>query len=154
MGVFRADGLRGMCWGVLVSMVVGCMPSREIDPPTTDSQAAYSYAGCASGELVCPQDVTLLCAVFDIQSRYSRCQVDADCTLVTLPTACYGTGDCPPIAVASEHAAIFEQEATAEINAYCNAPHCEGSTTCELAPELVRAACVEGTCMSELEEVP
>ena len=146
--------MRGMGWTAVFATVLACAPVREIETAGEDSQSAYSYPGCASGELVCPQDVTLLCAVYDLQSRYSACQVDADCTLVTLPTSCYAAGDCPAIAVSVEDAAAFEQEATAELNAYCDSAQCEGPTDCSLDPEAVRAACVEGVCVSEIEEVP
>lgn len=146
--------MRGMGWMVVFAFLAACAPDREFETIEQDSQSVYSYPGCASGELVCPQDVTLMCAVYDLQSQHAGCQVDADCTLVTLPTSCYSTGDCPPIAVAVEQASAFEQEATLEINAYCEAAQCEGPTTCNLGSASVRAACVDGACVSEIEEAP
>lgn len=140
-------------WVVVVTVAAACAPTRELEVASIDSQSVYSSPGCASGALLCPQDVTLLCAIHLLQSQYAECRVDADCTLVELPNACYATGDCPQIAVAAQHATTFTVEATAEIEAYCASPDCQGPTTCDLDPEAVRAACVEGACVSEVQEV-
>lgn len=141
-------------WIVVATLVTACAQDRFPEAASIDSQSTYTYPGCASGELLCPQDVTLLCAIHNLQNAHGACQEDADCTLVTLPSSCYATGDCPPVAVATANEVAFTLEATAEIEAYCDSPRCDGPSTCNLDPGLVRAACVEGRCISEVEEGP
>lgn len=146
--------MRAAGWSVGLALAMACAQPRDFEAASADSQSAYDYPGCASGQLICAQDVTLLCAIHALQTQYGACQVDAECTLVTLPRSCYATGDCPPLAVAAEHEITFLREAGLELEAYCDSPGCQGPTSCSLDPETVRAACVEGFCTTALPEEP
>lgn len=147
--------MRIVVWVVLMGLVLACGPSdQEVPPPTDDSQTSYAYPGCADGQLQCPQDVTLLCALDQIQSAHATCQVDSDCVLVELSGSCFSAGSCPPMAVAIGSEEGFESAARGEIDAYCASASCEDERPCSIDPDAVRAACVAGACIAEVDAEP
>src|SRR3954471_22260864 len=82
------------CSAALISaaLVISCSPS------VGTSQYNYSYPGCVSGGVVCPNDEALTCGLLDIVNKNNGCSSDNDCVASEVSNGCIAILSCdgPP----------------------------------------------------------
>ncbi len=152
--------------GLSAAIVGGCSPmvrdgepTDRVNSPSTggpgtdatpdagieaDSQVGYSYQGCEAGTYLCPNNLTLICALTKIAAENETCEIDDDCLLATLNARCSGFGVCPPFAVALNRVEAAQAAMQAEIDGYCATGTCHMSSVC--GSETYSARCIEGAC--------
>jgi hypothetical protein len=128
-----------------------CPPgSCQQRPPPT--QQSYAYPGCDGGTYYCPNDLTVRCALDQIDRKHSACTTTADCALAPIDGGCTGYGDCPPAAVSSAAVAPFRTDAVREVSAYCATPSCTEAGLCAYPLSAFEAVCAAGECVTVLRD--
>lgn len=131
----------------LAAAGLGSLAILSCSPATGSSQYSYTYPGCASGGIVCPNDETLGCGLTDILNKNNDCTTEADCVASEVTNGCVAilTCDGPP-AVNKDKKAAFEVAFNAEVNRYCAEPSCTSKSGCTPGPRRNVLVCFEGRC--------
>lgn len=122
-------------------------------PARCETQAAYTYPGCANQDSICPRNGTLACAYSALLAAHSadggdQCATDDDCVVAIAAQGCSGVGRCPAATLNRTAAPAFVAAVDAEQTCYCagsNVCTSAGACTAALAGAY-GAACCGGTC--------
>jgi hypothetical protein len=124
---FDCAGQTGFCRSPVVVMDGGTCSDAGMAP----SQAQYAFPGCSgAGGVVCPNDLTLSCALASVKFLYDECRFSADCVEAPIDAGCTGYGACFPYSVTAANKAIFTAAAQAEVTRYCDCPTCAWRSLC------------------------
>ncbi|HET9449264.1 MAG TPA: hypothetical protein VFO83_00185, partial [Aggregicoccus sp.] len=81
------------------------------DAGPVDSQASYTYPGCANEDYNCPRLKTAYCALEAIRQKHDgSCARVEDCTLAALENDCTGSSSCGGLPIHVAGAAAFRAE--------------------------------------------